>query len=107
MQRHDGQAVTCDDFIRAMEEANGIDLTQFKRWYSQAGTPRLEVSDSYDAAANSYRLQFRQSCPATRADGEAAFCYPCELALLDAQGWSCHCSWWAKMPPWRRHACCR
>ena len=85
--RHDGQAVTCDDFIRAMEEANGIDLTQFKRWYSQAGTPRLEVSESYDAAANSYRLQFRQSCPATPGQAEKQpFVIPVELALLDAQG---------------------
>ncbi|WNF48308.1 aminopeptidase N [Pseudomonas sp. SG20056] len=85
--RHDGQAVTCDDFIRAMEEANGVDLTQFKRWYSQAGTPRLEVSESYDAAANSYRLHFRQSCPATPGQAEKQpFVIPVELALLDAQG---------------------
>ncbi|WP_298190417.1 aminopeptidase N [uncultured Pseudomonas sp.] len=85
--RHDGQAVTCDDFIRAMEEANGIDLTQFKRWYSQAGTPRLEVSESYDAAANSYRLAFHQSCPATPGQTEKLpFVIPVELALLDAQG---------------------
>ncbi|MCE5364776.1 aminopeptidase N [Pseudomonas anguilliseptica] len=86
-ERHDGQAVTCDDFIRAMEEANGIDLTQFKRWYSQAGTPRLEVSESYDAAANSYRLHFRQSCPATPGQADKQpFVIPVELALLDAQG---------------------
>ncbi|MCR4511572.1 aminopeptidase N [Pseudomonas sp. 32.2.56] len=86
-ERHDGQAVTCDDFIRAMEEANGIDLTQFKRWYSQAGTPRLEVSESYDAAANSYRLHFRQSCPATPGQVEKQpFVIPVELTLLDAQG---------------------
>ena len=85
--RHDGQAVTCDDFIRAMEEANGIDLTQFKRWYSQAGTPRLEVTESYDAAANSYRLHFRQSCPATPGQAEKLpFVIPVELALLDTQG---------------------
>ena len=85
--RHDGQAVTCDDFIRAMEEANGIDLTQFKRWYSQAGTPRLEVTESYDAAANSYRLHFRQSCPATPGQAEKQpFVIPVELALLDARG---------------------
>jgi aminopeptidase N len=85
--RHDGQAVTCDDFIRAMEDANGIDLTQFKRWYSQAGTPRLDVSESYDAAANSYRLQFRQTCPATPGQTEKQpFVIPVELALLDANG---------------------
>jgi aminopeptidase N len=86
-ERHDGQAVTCDDFIRAMEEANGIDLSQFKRWYSQAGTPRLEVSESYDAAANTYRLHFRQNCPATPGQAEKQpFVIPVELALLNAQG---------------------
>ncbi|PYC25688.1 aminopeptidase N [Aquipseudomonas alcaligenes] len=85
--RHDGQAVTCDDFVKAMEDASGIDLTQFKRWYSQAGTPRLDVSESYDAAANTYRLQLRQSCPATPGQAEKLpFVIPVELALLDAQG---------------------
>ncbi|MDC7825417.1 aminopeptidase N [Pseudomonas sp. BLCC-B13] len=85
--RHDGQAVTCDDFIKAMEDASGVDLTQFKRWYSQAGTPRLDVSESYDAAANTYRLQLRQSCPATPGQAEKLpFVIPLELALLDAQG---------------------
>ena len=53
-ERHDGQAVTCDDFVKAMEDASGIDLTQFKRWYTQAGTPRLAVSESYDAGAKTY-----------------------------------------------------
>ncbi|MBD9417455.1 aminopeptidase N [Pseudomonas sp. PDM16] len=86
-QRHDGQAVTCDDFVKAMEDASGQDLTQFKRWYTQAGTPRLEVSESYDAAANTYRLQLRQSCPATPGQSEKLpFVIPLELALLDAQG---------------------
>ena len=47
-ERHDGQAVTCDDFVSAMEDANGADLTQFKRWYSQSGTPRLKASMDYD-----------------------------------------------------------
>ena len=85
--RHDGQAVTCDDFVKAMEDASGVDLTQFKRWYTQAGTPRLEVSESYDAAANSYRLQLRQSCPATPGQAEKLpFVIPVELALLDAEG---------------------
>jgi aminopeptidase N len=85
--RHDGQAVTCDDFVKAMEDASGVDLTQFKRWYTQAGTPRLEVSESYDAAANTYRLQLRQSCPATPGQAEKLpFVIPLELALLDAQG---------------------
>ncbi|MGH8463145.1 MAG: DUF3458 domain-containing protein, partial [Pseudomonas sp.] len=86
-ERHDGQAVTCDDFIKAMEDANGVDLTQFKRWYSQAGTPRLAVSESYDSAAQTYSLTFRQSCPATPDKVEKKpFVIPVELGLLDAQG---------------------
>ncbi|MBF7729280.1 aminopeptidase N [Pseudomonas sp. N040] len=85
--RHDGQAVTCDDFVKAMEDASGQDLTQFKRWYSQAGTPRLEASGSYDAAAQSYTLSFRQSCPATPGQSEKLpFVIPVELGLLDARG---------------------
>ena len=85
--RHDGQAVTCDDFIKAMEDANGADLTQFKRWYSQAGTPRLAVSEAYDAVARTYSLTFRQSCPATPDKVEKLpFVIPVEIALLDANG---------------------
>ncbi|PJY97555.1 aminopeptidase N [Pseudomonas donghuensis] len=86
-ERHDGQAVTCDDFIKAMEDANGVDLSQFKRWYSQAGTPRLAVSEAYDSAAQTYSLTFRQSCPATPDKVEKKpFVIPVELGLLDAQG---------------------
>ncbi|WP_437881388.1 aminopeptidase N [Pseudomonas sp. LRF_L74] len=86
-ERHDGQAVTCDDFVKAMEDASGLDLTQFKRWYTQAGTPRLAVSESYDAAAKTYTLSFAQSCPATPGQGEKLpFVIPVELGLLDAQG---------------------
>lgn len=86
-ERHDGQAVTTDDFIKAMEDANGVDLTQFKRWYSQAGTPRLEVSDAYDEVARTYSLTFRQSCPPTPDKAEKLpFVIPVELGLLDAQG---------------------
>lgn len=86
-ERHDGQAVTCDDFIKAMEDANGADLTQFKRWYSQAGTPRLAVSEAYDAVARTYSLTFRQSCPATPDKVEKLpFVIPVEIALLNGQG---------------------
>src|SRR3546814_3287148 len=86
-ERHDGQAVTCDDFIKAMEDANGVDLTQFKRWYSQAGTPRLAVSESYDAAARTYSLTFSQSCPPTPDKMEKLpFVIPVELGLLDSKG---------------------
>ncbi|AUY36440.1 aminopeptidase N [Pseudomonas soli] len=86
-ERHDGQAVTTDDFIKAMEDANGVDLAQFKRWYTQAGTPRLEVSEAYDAAAQRYSLTFRQSCPPTPGQVEKLpFVIPVALGLLDAQG---------------------
>lgn len=86
-ERHDGQAVTTDDLIKAMEDANGVDLAQFKRWYTQAGTPRLEVSEAYDAAAQRYSLTFRQSCPPTPGQVEKLpFVIPVALGLLDAQG---------------------
>ncbi|UQY34257.1 aminopeptidase N [Pseudomonas fulva] len=88
-ERHDGQAVTCDDFVKAMEDASGVDLTQFKRWYTQAGTPRLAVTDSYDAAAKTYTLTFTQSCPATPGQSESSklpFVIPVELGLLNGQG---------------------
>lgn len=64
-ERHDGQAVTCEDFVRAMEDASGVDLTQFRRWYSQAGTPLVTVRDDYDAEAERYTLTVTQSCPPT------------------------------------------
>ena len=86
-ERHDGQAVTIDDFVKAMEDANGADLTQFKRWYSQAGTPRLAVSEQYDATAKTYSLTFRQSCPPTPGQSEKLpFVIPVSLGLLDGQG---------------------
>lgn len=86
-ERHDGQAVTCDDFISAMEDANGTDLTQFKRWYSQAGTPVLEVDGHYDAATSSFHLRCRQSCPPTPGQSEKLpFVIPLRMALLDSTG---------------------
>ena len=63
--RHDGQAVTTDDFVRAMEDASGRELGQFRRWYTQAGTPELRFSDDYDPATGNYRLKVTQSCPPT------------------------------------------
>jgi aminopeptidase N len=62
-KRHDGQAVTCDDFVAAMADANQKDLNQFKRWYSQAGTPRVKVEESF--VAGTYQVTLTQSCPAT------------------------------------------
>jgi aminopeptidase N len=63
--RHDGTAATCDDFVAAMESVSGRELSQFKRWYSQSGTPVVKVSAKYDAAAKRYSLTFNQTIPAT------------------------------------------
>jgi len=63
--RHDGQAVTIEDWVKAHEDANGVDLSQFRRWYSQAGTPRVRVGSRYDAEAGRVRLTIEQSTPAT------------------------------------------
>jgi len=85
--RHDGQAVTCDDFVQAMQDASGQDLTQFKRWYSQAGTPQLRVRAEYQAAEKRYLLHFAQSCPSTpELADKQPFVIPVKLALLDKQG---------------------
>lgn len=86
-ERHDGQAVTCDDFVKALEDANGADFSQFKRWYSQAGTPRLEAASHYDATKREYRLSFRQHCPATPGQSEKLpQVIPVRMALLNTQG---------------------
>jgi aminopeptidase N len=64
-QRHDGQAVTCEDFVAAMQDASGVDFTQFRRWYARAGTPRLKAEGTWDAAARRYTLTLTQSLAAT------------------------------------------
>jgi aminopeptidase N len=63
--RHDGQAVTTEDFVKALEDANGVDLRQFRLWYTQAGTPEVRVKRSYDPRNRTYTLTFRQTVPAT------------------------------------------
>lgn len=86
-ERHDGQAVTTDDFVKAMEDANDADLTQFKNWYNQAGTPELHISDEYDATQKQYRLSVKQTCPATPGqDSKQPFHIPLVIGLLDEQG---------------------
>ncbi|WP_345551525.1 aminopeptidase N [Microbulbifer aestuariivivens] len=85
--RHDGSAATCEDFIAAMEDANGVELQQFRRWYSQAGTPILEISDDYDAKQQRYVLTVRQSCPPTPGQPEKQpFHIPLKMGLLGADG---------------------
>jgi len=82
-KRHDGQAVTCDDFLAAMADANGKDLTQFKNWYSQAGTPRVKVQERYDAAKKQYQLTLTQSCAASPGQPEKKpFHIPLKMRLL-------------------------
>ena len=86
-ERHDGQAVTCDDFRSAMADANGADLEQFARWYSQAGTPIVECRGEYDARKKTYTLHVKQSCPPTPGQPEKLpFVIPLAVGLVDADG---------------------
>ncbi|MES9898154.1 MAG: aminopeptidase N [Sedimenticola sp.] len=86
-QRHDGQAVTTDDFVACMAEAGERDLQQFKRWYSQAGTPELEVGGSYDEQSQRYTLTVKQSCPSTPGlQQKAPLHIPLAVGLLDEEG---------------------
>ncbi len=86
-QRHDGQAVTCDDFVKAMEDANGVDLQQFRLWYSQAGTPVVSVEQRYDQAARRLTLTFRQACPPTPGQPlKQPLHIPVRMGLLGEQG---------------------
>jgi aminopeptidase N len=64
-RRHDGQAVTCEDFVAAMQDASGVDLTRFRRWYARAGTPRLHAEGHWDAATRRYTLTLAQSLAPT------------------------------------------
>ncbi|WP_374488227.1 aminopeptidase N [Zoogloea sp.] len=84
---HDGQAVTCDDFVQCMAEANGADLDQFMRWYSQAGTPQVEAQGSYDAATGSYTLRLSQHTPATPGQPDKLPLHiPVALGLIGPDG---------------------
>jgi aminopeptidase N len=86
-ERHDGQAVTCDDFVAAMTDANDADLGSFKLWYSQAGTPVLKAKGIYDAEAREYSLTLEQSCPATPGqDKKLPMLIPVTIGLLDNHG---------------------
>ncbi len=95
-ERHDGQAVTCDDFVSAMQDASGFDLTLFRRWYEQAGTPRLKADASFDSTRGRWSLTLTQSNPETayeRRLAEEGLAFergplhiPVALGLLDAEG---------------------
>ncbi|PVX83876.1 aminopeptidase N [Paraburkholderia unamae] len=89
-QRHDGQAVTCDDFRHAMADANGRDLAQFERWYSQAGTPRVAVTTSYDEGTRCYSVTLTQGyangSPAARETQKGPLHIPFAIGLIGAGG---------------------
>ena len=86
-ERHDGSAATCDDFVQAMEDASGVDLARFRRWYSQSGTPELTVTDEYDAESGVYRLHVSQHTPPTQDQPQKLPLHiPLDIELYDAQG---------------------
>ncbi len=86
-ERHDGQAVTCDDFRRAMADASGRDLTLFERWYSQAGTPVVRAETRYDEREKTYTITLFQSCPPTPGQSsKLPFHIPVAVGLLGADG---------------------
>jgi aminopeptidase N len=86
-RRHDGQAVRIEEFVQAMQDASSLDLTQFKRWYDQAGTPLLEVRGIFDAATGHYTLTVKQSCPPTPGQEEKQpFHIPLAVGLVGPDG---------------------
>lgn len=86
-ERHDGQAVTTDDFVKAIEDATNVDLSLFKRWYSQAGTPVLDVKTTYNENENTFTLDIKQSCPDTPGEkNKKPFHIPLQVGLLDKDG---------------------
>ncbi len=86
-EKFDGQAVTTDDFVDALEQANNVELHQFRRWYDQAGTPLVELRCEYDASAQTYTLHATQSCAPTPGQAnKLPFQIPIAIALLDSKG---------------------
>ncbi|NJD25908.1 MAG: aminopeptidase N [Betaproteobacteria bacterium] len=83
-RRHDGQAVTCEDFVAAMSAASGFDFSQFMRWYNQPGTPHVAVDGHFDAESRSYTLTCTQSN--RRASDDAPYLIPLRVALFSAAG---------------------
>jgi aminopeptidase N len=85
-ERHDGQAVTTEDFLAAMADANAVDLSQFQRWYDQPGTPTVQAQGEYDAETQTYRLTLRQQLPDGGDVTPQPLLIPVRVALLDRQG---------------------
>lgn len=91
-ERHDGQAVTCEDFVLAMEAGSGIDLQQFRRWYSQAGTPVLQIEETFSQKEKNYSVTIQQSNTRDEANYQKPFHIPVDLALLDSDGNEIECN---------------
>ncbi len=90
--RHDGQAVTCEDFVVALEDASGVDLTQFRNWYSQAGTPIVEIAISWDAERKRLSIAAAQSCPPSPGQAEKKpFQIPLAIGFIDQAGYRQDC----------------
>jgi aminopeptidase N len=86
-ERHDGEAATVEDFVQALADGSGLDLTQFKRWYAQSGTPEVQAEGVYDKAARSYTLTLTQTCPPTPGQAEKnPFHIPVALGLVGPGG---------------------
>ncbi len=86
-ERHDGEAVTTEDFVSCMQDSSGRDLTLFKRWYSQAGTPQLHVTTSYDQHSEGYTMKVTQSSPPTPGQSHKQPLHiPFAIGLLSAEG---------------------
>ena len=93
-QRHDGQAVTCDDFVAAMSDASGVDLGQFKLWYSQAGTPNVSVTERWDEESGEYTLQMHQRTdPTPTQRNKQPFHIPVVTGLLGVSQASISCDY--------------
>lgn len=85
--QHDGQAVTIDEFLAAMQAVSGRDFSQFRRWYTQSGTPRVQASGRYDAEAKTYTLRIAQSCPPTPGQAvKQPFHIPLAMGLVGEGG---------------------
>jgi aminopeptidase N len=86
-ERHDGSAATCDDFVQAMEDASNVDLSHFRRWYSQAGTPVVSVRDDYNPETEQYTLTISQMTPPTAEQQEKLPLHiPFDIELYDNEG---------------------
>lgn len=87
IRANDGTAATCDDFLDAMGKANLRDLTEFERWYTQAGTPHVKVDTQWNRNSETYTVKLTQSCPATPGQShKLPFHIPFAIALLNPKG---------------------